>query len=430
MVRQVIHKIDKINKIKGELNLPGDKSISHRAVMFSSLAKGESIVRNFLNSADVISTINCFRELGCEITIDNPNLKIKGRGFKGFTKPINKLDAGNSGTTTRLISGILAAQDFETTIIGDESLSKRPMNRIVDPLTEMSAILKPSTDGTLPMTIYPSSNLHSIEFDMNVASAQVKSAVLLAALHLEDETIVVEHAKTRNHTETLLGLRVKEDENHRKIFVSKFDYPQAKEYIVPSDISTASFFIILTLLTKQSELCLKNVLLNETRNGIIKVLNQMNANIQVENEAEINGEKSGDLIIKSSSLSNAEIEKDIVPNIIDEIPILSVAGIFAEGKFVVRNAKELRYKESDRISAMCDNYKKLGLTCNEFDDGFEVFGEIKNNNVLIETCDDHRIAMAFSILGMLTDKQIEINNFECVSVSNPEFLNQLKAIAQ
>lgn len=426
----MIQKIEKINKIKGELKLPGDKSISHRAVMFSSMAEGESIVRNYLNSADVNSTINCFRELGCEISVENTNLRIKGKGFKGFIKPKNNLDAGNSGTTTRLISGILAAQDFETTIIGDESLSKRPMNRIVDPLTKMCAMLKPSSAGTLPLNIYPSSNFQNIEFDMNVASAQVKSAVLLAGLHLEDETIVIEHAKTRNHTETLLGLRVEEDEDHRKIFVSKSDYPQAKEYLVPSDISTASFFIILTLLTKQSELHLKNVLLNETRIGILKVLDQMNANIEVENEAEINGERSGDLIIKSSSLNNARIEKDIIPNIIDEIPILSVAGIFAEGNFVLRNAKELRFKESDRISAMCENYKKLGLTCNEYDDGFEVFGEIKNSDVLIETFDDHRIAMAFSILGMLSNKQLRINNFECVSVSNPEFLNQLKVIAQ
>ena len=426
----MIQKIEKINRIKGELNLPGDKSISHRAVMFSSMAEGESIVRNYLNSADVNSTINCFRELGSEITVENTDLKIKGRGFKGFTKPKNNLDAGNSGTTTRLISGILAAQDFKTTIIGDASLSKRPMKRIVDPLTKMGGILKPSSAGTLPLNIYSSSSFHNIKFDMNVASAQVKSAVLLAGLHLEDETVVIEHVKTRNHTETLLGLRVEEDEDQRKIFVSKSDYPQAKEYLVPSDISTASFFIILTLLTKRSELSLKNVLLNETRIGILKVLNQMNANIEVENEAERNGEKSGDLKIKSSSMNNTKIEKDIIPNIIDEIPILSVAGIFAEGNFVVRNAKELRFKESDRISAMCENYQKLGLTCNEYDDGFEVFGKIKNSDVLIETFNDHRIAMAFSILGMLTDKQIKINNFECVSVSNPEFLNQLKVIAQ
>ncbi|NOX66472.1 MAG: 3-phosphoshikimate 1-carboxyvinyltransferase, partial [Chlorobi bacterium] len=216
----------------------------------------------------------------------------------------------------------------------------------------------------------------------------------------------------------------------KKIFVSKANYPQAKEYLVPSDISTASFFIILALLTRDSELRLKNVLLNETRIGILKVLRQMNADIQIENEVEVNGEKAGDLIIKTSKLINTEIGKGIVPNIIDEIPILSVAGIFAEGKFIIRNAKELRFKESDRISAMCDNYKKLGLTCNEFEDGFEIYGEIKNSDVLIETFDDHRIAMAFSILGMLTDKQLRINNFECVAVSNPDFMNQIKLIAQ
>lgn len=426
----MIQKIEKINRINGELNLPGDKSISHRAVMFSSLAEGESIVRNYLNSADVNSTINCFRELGCEITVEGADLRIEGRGFKEFTRPIKELDAGNSGTTTRLISGILAAQDFETTLVGDESLSKRPMKRIVDPLTQMGAILKPSAKGTLPMTIYPSANLHSIEFDMSVASAQVKSAVLLAGLHLDDKTTVIEHTKTRNHTETLLGLKVEEAEDHRKIFVSKSDYPRAKEYIVPSDVSTAAFFIVLALLTNDSELQLKNVLLNETRIGILKVLDKMNADIQIENAKEISGEKSGDLVIRSVKLNNTVIEKEIVPNIIDEIPILSIAGIFAEGNFVIRNAKELRFKESDRISAMCDNYKKLGLTCNEFEDGFEVYGEIKNSDVLIETYGDHRIAMAFSILGMIAGKHLRINNFECVSVSNPDFLEQIRVIAR
>jgi len=426
----VIQYIENIPRIRGTLRLPGDKSISHRAVMFSSMAEGKSIVRNYLNSADVNSTVNCFRELGCEIIVDNADLRIKGRGFRKFSKPKNILDTGNSGTTSRLISGILVAQDFESTISGDVSLSKRPMNRIVDPLTKMGAKLKPSVNGTLPMTIYPALDLHCIEFNMNVASAQVKSAVLLAGLHLEDETIVLEYSKTRNHTETLLGLRVKNADAYRKITVSKSDYPQPNEYLVPSDISTASFFIILTLLKKHSELRLKNVLLNETRIGILNILHQMNANIQIENEIEVNGEKSGDLIIKSSLLNNVEIEKDIVPNIIDEIPILSVAGIFAEGKFVIRNAEELRYKESDRIDAMCKNFKKLGLTCNEFNDGFEVFGEVKNSSVLIQTFNDHRIAMAFSILGMLTNNQIQINNFECVAVSNPDFLSQIKTITQ
>ena len=426
----MIQNIKKIKSVNGELILPGDKSISHRAIMFSAMAEGNSIVRNYLNSADVNSTINCFRELGCEIKKENADLRIKGMGYKKFTKPEKELDAGNSGTTTRLISGILSAQDFESTIIGDESLSKRPMRRIVEPLTEMGAILNPSMAGTLPLKIFPSKNLHNIEYEMKIASAQIKSTVLLAGLYLTEETIVVENSKTRNHTETLLGLRVDESANRRKIFVSKADYPKAKEYIVPSDISTASFFIILTLLTKNSNLRLKNILLNETRTGVLKILKQMNADITIENLVEFNGEKSGDLVIKTCELNNIEIAEDIIPNIIDEIPILSVAGIFANGNFVVRNAEELRFKESDRISAMCNNFRKLGLNCNEFDDGFEVFGEIKNSNVLIETYHDHRIAMAFSILGMLTDTQLRIENFESVEVSNPNFLDQIRAITQ
>ncbi|MEN8193104.1 MAG: 3-phosphoshikimate 1-carboxyvinyltransferase [Bacteroidota bacterium] len=426
----MIQKIEKIKRVKGSMNLPGDKSISHRAVMFAALAKGKSIVKNYLNSADVNSTINCFRELGCSIEKEGSDLIIEGKGFKGFNKPLKELDAGNSGTTTRLISGILAAQDFESIIIGDDSLSTRPMKRIVDPLTEMGALLETSEQGTLPLKIYPSDKLHSINYDMRIASAQIKSAVLLAGLHLEEESVVIEHSRTRNHTETLLNLRVEEEDDHRKIFVSKKNYPEANEYQVPSDISTASFFIILALLTNHSELHLRNVLLNETRIGILNVLKKMNANFEIENDVEINGEKSGDLLIKSSSLQNIEIEKDIIPNIIDEIPILSVAGIFSEGKFVIRNAKELRVKESDRIKAMCENFKKLGLNCNEFEDGFEVFGGIQNSDVIIESYGDHRIAMAFSVLGVLTDKKISINNFECVAVSNPEFLNQIKTIAQ
>lgn len=426
----MIQEISKIKSAKGVLKLPGDKSISHRAVMFASMAEGESYVRNYLNSADLNSTIDCFRNLGCKITKDVDNLKIDGTGFKGFTKPLQELDAGNSGTTTRLISGILAAQNFKSTIVGDKSLSLRPMMRIVEPLTKMGAVLKPTKNGTLPMEIFPSDKLHNIEYDMNIASAQVKSSILLAGLHLEQETVVIEHSKTRNHTETLLGLRVEEEGNIRKIFVSKKDYPKAQEYIVPSDISTAAFFIVLALIAPESKIKLKNVLLNETRNGILKILKEMNASITIENDGEINGEKSGDLIISSSSLANIGISEEMIPNIIDEIPILSVAGIFAKGKFVVRNANELRFKESDRISAMCTNYKKLGLECTEFEDGFEVQGGVKNSNVLIESFDDHRIAMAFAILGMLVDVNLKINNFECVSISNPEFLNQLKVITQ
>lgn len=425
----MIQKINAINAVKGELTLPGDKSISHRAVMFSAMANGKSTVKNYLNSEDLNSTIDCFRKLGCEIEQTETELTITGKGYGGFSKPNTSLDAGNSGTTTRLISGILAAQKFETRIIGDASLSKRPMKRIVDPLSQMGAKLETSETGTLPLKISNSEELKAIEFDMQIASAQIKSAILLAGLHLEDETVVIEHSRTRNHTETLLGLKVEEFDGYRKIYSSKKNYPKPTDYIVPSDISTSAFFMVLALNLENSELLLKNVLLNETRNGIIKILQQMGGRIEIENTRESSGEKLGDLRIFSSKLHNIEISRDMIPNIIDEIPILSVAGIFAKGKFSINNAKELRFKESDRIDALCSNFRKLGLNCTEMEDGFELDGKVINENIQVESYDDHRIAMAFAILGMLVDKGIRINNFESVAVSNPEFLNQVRMIA-
>jgi 3-phosphoshikimate 1-carboxyvinyltransferase len=429
MVPEMIKKTERIKSVKGEINLPGDKSVSHRAVMFSAMAKGKSVVKNYLNSEDVNSTINCFRNLGCKIEQTDSELIIYGKGYKGFSEPSTFLDAGNSGTTTRLISGILAAQNFKTTIIGDASLSKRPMKRVVEPLKFMGAKIEPSKQGTLPITIYPSNNLHSVEFDMQIASAQIKSAVLLAGLHLEEETVVVEHSRTRNHTETLLGLQVDEFNGFRKIYSSVKNYPQPSEYIVPSDISTAAFFIVLALNLSGSELLLHDVLLNETRIGIIKILKNMGGNIIVENERESCGEKLGDIRVFAGELTNIEIGKEIIPNIIDEIPILAVAGLFAEGKFVIKNAEELRYKESDRITAMCENFKKLGLVCTEYEDGFEVEGKVTNENVLLESFGDHRIAMAFAILGFIVGKGICINNFESVAVSNPDFLKQIENIS-
>ena len=425
----MIKKIKKINSVKGELTLPGDKSISHRAVMFSAMADGKSTVKNYLNSEDVNSTIDCFRKLGCNIEQTETTLTIEGKGFGGFTKPDTDLDAGNSGTTTRLISGILVAQKFDSTIIGDASLSKRPMKRVVDPLTEMGAKFETSKLGSLPMKIFASNKLKAIKYDMQIASAQIKSAILLAGLHLDEETVVIEHSRTRNHTETLLGLKVEEFDEFRKIYSSKNNYPKPSEYIVPSDISTSAFFIVLALNLKNSELLLKDVLLNDTRNGIIKILQKMGGRIEIENARESSGEKLGDLRIFSSKLRNIEIDKNIIPNIIDEIPILAVAGLFAKGKFIIRNAKELRFKESDRIDAMCSNFKKLGIIYTEHNDGFEVDGTVTKENILVESFNDHRIAMAFAILGLLVGKGIEINNFESVAVSNPKFLEQVETIA-
>ena len=302
------------------------------------------------------------------------------------------------------------------------------MMRIVEPLSLMGANIKTSKVGTLPLLISRSNNFHNINYELPVASAQVKSAVLLAGLHLDETTVVVEHAKTRNHTEKLLGLRVEEKDDYREVFVSKENYPTPKEYFVPSDISSAAFFIVLTLLSKNSELLLKNVLLNDTRTGVLKVLLEMGGNIVIQNEQESNGEIFGDLLVSSSKLHNINISPSLIPNLIDEIPILSIAGIFSNEIFSIRDAKELRFKESDRINALCSNFRKLGLECEEYEDGFDLSGEIKNENQIIESFGDHRIAMAFSILALITDKKIRINDFECVAISNPSFLDQIKSI--
>lgn len=417
-----------IESLKGELALPGDKSISHRAVMFASMAEGISTIKNCSNAEDVKSTISCFKKLGVEIKQADDSLKIYGKGFKGFTKPSEELYAGNSGTTARLLSGILCAQNFDSKITGDDSLSKRPMNRIVEPLKLMGANIYASENGTLPLIIKPSDNLHSINYKFKVASAQVKSAMILAALHLDNESTFLEPIPTRNHTEKLLNLTTEKTNDGILIYASRKNYPVNFELTVPSDISTASFFIVLGLLTKNSNILIRNVSLNETRTGILNILEAMGANIKVENKVVESGEPRGNIRVISSELENIEIPYEIIPNIIDEIPILSIAGIFAKGKFKIKNAKELRVKESDRIKAICSNFKKVGLNVVEYEDGFEVDGEIGCKQPIFESYGDHRIAMSFAVLSMLLDDGGIVNNFECVSISNPDFLNQLKKL--
>ncbi len=430
MVQEIMtQSFNKINNVEGELILPGDKSISHRAVMFSGMAKGTSAIENLSTAEDVNSTISCFKQLGCEITRSGNLVKVIGKGFKGFTKPAEHLNAGNSGTTARLMSGILAAQDFESTIIGDLSLSQRPMKRIIEPLSKMGAKFKSTEALTLPLTIHPSKRIHPIDFELTVPSAQVKSSVLLAGLHGDGTTSVTEFIPTRNHTELLLDLKTISDGGKRVIFASIDDYPQNAEYVVPSDISTASFFIVLTLLSKNSQLKIKNVGLNPTRTGIMEVLKSMGAKFEIENKRQVTGELIGDLIVFSSNLTNISIPANLIPNIIDEIPILSVAGLFADGEFKIEGVGELRFKETDRIKAICGNMKLLGLDVEESDDGFIINGQIKNRNINFESYDDHRIAMAFSILSLLLDGG-KVDDFDCVSISNPEFLSQLKSIVR
>jgi 3-phosphoshikimate 1-carboxyvinyltransferase len=425
----MIQSFNKIDKVKGVLKIQGDKSISHRALLISSLANSKSYIKNISDSDDVKSTITCLRQLGIEIEFNEKESVVSGRGFKGFQKPGQLLDAGNSGTTARLLAGILAAQSFESIITGDASLCSRPMRRVIEPLTQMGSKIKSNDEGRLPLQILPAENLWAINYNMPVASAQVKSAILLAGLHLDEKTTVKESVQTRNHTENLLGLSVVREGSNIISSVSRSNYPEPKEYFIPGDISSAMFFIVLALLTNNSELIIKDISLNTTRIKCLSILKSMGGKIQIDERGVSNNEIFGDVIVKSSELSNVQISNEIIPLIIDEIPILTIAGIFAEGNFELRGAAELRVKESDRIKAICANLLKLGLEVEEFDDGFSVSGKMKQLSEPFDSFADHRIAMAFAILSSLMKDGGEVEGFESVSISNPDFLKQLNSVS-
>lgn len=426
----MIYEFDKLNKVLGELELPGDKSISHRALIFSAMAEEISYIENLSDGEDVNSTLTCLREIGAEIERVGNSAKVRGVGFKNFRKPNSALNAGNSGTTARLLCGLLAAQNFDSKIIGDESLSKRPMERVITPLKLMGANIKSAIEDKLPIEIFPVDNLNSINYKLPLPSAQVKSAVLIAGLHEDGITSIIDSFGTRDHTERMLNLPVIKSNEEKIINVSRMNYPKPQNYFIPSDISTASYFVVLTLLSKNSSLRLKNISLNPTRTGLIHLLKKMGAKIKVEKESIFNNEPVGDLLIESSELEELEIKEDIIPNIVDEIPILSIALILSAGRFRISNAEELRKKESDRIHSLCYNFRQLGLKVDEQSDGFEITGKIKNHHVIFESFGDHRIAMAFSIMSLLLKYGGKVNNFDCVRISNPNFIFQLKKIIQ
>ncbi|MGA7837289.1 MAG: 3-phosphoshikimate 1-carboxyvinyltransferase [Ignavibacteriaceae bacterium] len=424
----MIQEFNSISKVQGELELPGDKSISHRALFFSSMAEGESRIYNLSNSDDVKSTQECFEALGVKIIIENDDFIVTGKGYNNFDAPIKPLYAGNSATTARLLTGLLMTQKFQSLVTGDYSLSKRPMGRVIEPLTRMGARISASENETLPLTVRSAKEIKPATYELPVASAQVKSSILIAGLHLDEETSVVEKFQSRNHTEKMLGLKVERNGNGIISYSSKKNYPEAKEYSVPADVSTAAFFIVLTLLSQNSSLTLKNVSLNETRTGYLKILKEMGGYIKIDNKQEKAGEEYGDIFVKSSELKNIKISEDIIPNIIDEVPILAIAGIFAEGDFEINNISELRSKETDRIKAICENLKLVGLDIDEKEAGFMISGELGNNKVEFESYDDHRIAMTFAVLSMLLENGSKVNGFDCVKISNPGFLRQLRKV--
>jgi 3-phosphoshikimate 1-carboxyvinyltransferase len=431
-------KIYRANLLLGEINLPGDKSISHRAAMFSAMANGETRIENFASSADCASTLACLVQLGVEIKRENSTVFIKGVGKKGFRKSENPLDCGNSGTTMRLISGILAGQNFDSVLIGDESLSKRPMKRVIEPLEKMGVKIE-AEEFHAPLTIHGKNPLDATNFAPKIASAQLKSCILLAGLNADGETSVLEKTQTRDHTERMLrflgvAITEKETESGKLISVSGNSNLTAKDLLVPSDISSAAFFLVAAACLDGSELTLKNVGLNPSRIGVVSVLRDFGANIKVFNEREVSGEPIGDLRVSGTKNLTPKVAENIlrgkiIANLIDEIPILAVFGTQLENGLEIREAEELRVKESDRIASVVENLRKMGAKVDEFPDGMKIYqSELKGAKV--DSFGDHRIAMAFAVAGLLATGATEITGAECAAVSFPEFYETLKSVTQ
>ena len=416
-----------ITGLRGTVSVPGDKSISHRCVMFGSIADGTTEIHNFLPGADCLATIQCFRTLGIEIEQKDSTVTVHGKGLHGLSAPSHILDVGNSGTTTRLLSGILAGQPFESKLSGDESLNSRPMKRIIDPLTQMGAnISSILRNGCAPLYIAPS-RLHGIHYDSPVASAQVKSCILLAGLYAEGETSVTEPGLSRNHTELMLrefGADIRSvhdlDCSRTTAIIRPCQELYGQKITVPGDISSAAYFIAAGLIVPDSEIRITNVGVNPTRAGMLKVCEDMGARIELDNERTEGGEKIADITVRTSQLHGTVIEGDIIPALIDEIPIIAVMAAVAEGTTVIRDAAELKVKETDRIETVTDNLKAMGCDVTPTDDGMIIKGG-KLKGASIHTLLDHRIAMAFSIAALAAEGRTRILDSKCVDVSYPTF---------
>lgn len=422
----MIKKVRCVKKLGGEITIPSDKSISHRAVILSSIAKGRAVVSNFSGGADCHSTLELFQSLGIDIQFLNDNT-LKINGGKLTPSVLGIYSCGNSGTTMRLVSGILAGQNFNSTLIGDESLSKRPMKRIIEPLTQMGAEIQ-SNDGRAPLKII-GHKLHGIDYVSKISSAQVKSCVLLAGLKAEGRTTYVEPNMSRNHTELMLkylGANIQTEQNKIIIYPSE---PAAKDIEVVGDISSAAFFIVAGLIVPNSEIIIKNVGINPTRTGILDVVQRMGGDIGLINERTVSGEKCADIKVRYTDfLKGCVIEGEDIPRLIDELPVIAVLASQAEGETVVRDAGDLRNKESDRISCLVNELKKTGLDIEETPDGFVVRKSKLTGDAELESFHDHRLAMSFYIAGLVCEKEIAINGFEWTKISFPEFENLFNSL--
>lgn len=424
-------KLSRVHGLSGEVTVPGDKSISHRSIMLGSIAKGNTEVEGFLQGADCLSSIACFRKMGVEIENNGDKVLVHGRGLRGLKAPDSILDVGNSGTTTRLMSGILAAQPFVSTVNGDASIQKRPMKRIITPLSQMGADIRSlrGNDCT-PLEIH-GTNLHGIHYDSPVASAQVKSAILLAGLYADGETSVTEPEVSRNHTELMFeefGVDIRTE--GKSVYVKPADELYAKKVIVPGDISSATYFLVAAAITPNSCVTVKNVGINPTRDGILRVLSDMGADVTVEKTSGEIGEPTADATVRTSDLKGCVVGGEVIPTLIDEIPAIAILACFADGETIIKDAAELKVKESNRIDVMVDNLKKMGADIEATEDGMIIRGGRPLHGAVIDSHLDHRVAMSFAVAAMNAEGETEITGAECVDISYPGFYEDMRKLVK
>ena len=417
--------------LQGTISIPGDKSVSHRSIMFGAIAEGTTTVEGFLQSDDCLSTIRCFSSLGVEISVNGENVKINSNGINAWKEPDEVLYTGNSGTTTRLMLGILAGSNISSVLIGDESIQKRPMKRVTDPLKQMGAKLIGRQNGQYTPIAVEGTRLNAIHYKMPVASAQVKSAILLAALQAEGETIVEEVETSRDHTERMLqhfGAKVLvEDKTIRLQGGQKLT---GTHVVVPGDISSAAFFLVAGSIVPNSKITLQSVGLNPTRTGILDVLKAMGANITFEMNTRESHEEMGTIIVETASLKGTEISGDLIPRLIDEIPVIALLATQAVGKTVIKDAEELKVKETNRIDAVVNELKKLGANITATEDGMVIEGPTPLHGAELLTYGDHRIGMMAAIAALITSSPVTIDNESCIAVSYPNFFEDLLSVTK
>ncbi|WP_273835066.1 3-phosphoshikimate 1-carboxyvinyltransferase [Guptibacillus sedimenti] len=421
--------ITKAHSLKGTVVIPGDKSISHRAIMFGSIANGTTRITNFLPGADCLSTISCFKQMGVRIEQDGASVVVEGQGIEGLKEPSQLLDVGNSGTTFRLMMGLLAGRPFHSVLAGDESIAKRPMNRVTVPLSQMGAVIDGREQGTFAPISIRGGNLKGITYQSPVASAQVKSGILLAGLQAEGVTTVSETHRSRNHTENMLesfGVRVKRD--GLSVSVEGGQQLTATNVEVPGDISSAAFFLVAGAIVPNSTITLLNVGINETRSGILDVLEQMGAALSIKNRRVVNQEEVADLTICTSDLREAVIEGDIIPRLIDELPIIALLATQANGKTIIRNAEELKVKETNRIDAVVEALQTLGASITGTPDGMVIEGPTPLHGGEVSSLGDHRIGMMLAVAGCITEGAVELALPDAIKVSYPDFFDHLKKL--